>query len=161
MPSIKLLSDTINWGQTLDFHPVRLDSELLLCYRPHLLIRLPQVIKHQASSSSPRKLESLLLFIRNLVSFSVSDFTMDCKTCLMVAIDNRASQRFLWNQMVRKPWMRLTESHLIQQPLCMRWLTLRPVEYAGCRRSLLELDTLARSKRAVIKKIFVFAREEP
>jgi hypothetical protein len=74
---------------------------------------LLRVTNHQASSSSPQR---PLLVIRNSasMSFYAFDFTMDRKTCPMMATDNKASPRSLWNQTVRK-------KHGCARPNTTRW----------------------------------------
>jgi hypothetical protein len=98
------------------------------------------------------KTQPPMLVLRNsaFMSFSASRFTMDRKTCPMMA----------------------TELHPLkpngQKKLgCARSNLIHPAVSkheapSGVRRwSLLELDTLARSMKACIKKIFFLAREEP
>jgi hypothetical protein len=90
---------------------------------------LLQVTNHEASSSSPQRLEPLMPVLKNSASmpFSGSDFTMDRKTCHMMATDNRATPHYLWNQTTKKTWVRMTESHPIQQSPG----NTRRVEFAG------------------------------
>jgi hypothetical protein len=99
---------------------------------------LIRVTHHQASFSLPQRLEPPLLVIRNSasMSFSASNFTMDCKTYPMMATNKRALSRSLWNQTVRKKMGMPDQIPPVKQSPCI-------LPKGVHRRSLSEHNTLA------------------
>jgi hypothetical protein len=97
---------------------LRPDHGFLMCCRPHLPIPLFYVRNHQTKTSSPPELEPQIFtstLILPSMPFSVTNFYHGTKTCPMMATVRNASYRSLWNQMVRKTWLRAIKTHLIRQ----------------------------------------------
>jgi hypothetical protein len=78
---------------------------------------LLRVTNHQASFSSPQRLKPPLQVLRNSasMSFSTSDFTMNRKTCHMMATDNKLHHAPSQTKRSKQTCLCTTEFYPIQQ----------------------------------------------
>jgi hypothetical protein len=124
----------------LEFSPCKLRQ-----YTSHVLSP-PQADAAAPSQKSPsQNLIATMTWITNtspqisaFMPFSATNFIMGQKTCLTMETDRRASHRSLWNQTVRKTWLRATEFNPIRQSPDMG----RLIEFIGgaFRNSTLQRD---------------------